>query len=143
MTTTAAGYAGKLYVKATSAAAEASDLLEGVKSVDAPDTRAALDTTAMGAGNAYRKVLPGLHDVLALTAECTFEGDGPVQQLCREAFEDGTKVWVTYHADPSAAVGQKGWKSAAYVTTETRNAELEGLVTQSLVFTLDGVKTAE
>lgn len=126
-----AGYSRKVYVKASSSAPSAGDLIGSCTGGSFPETMNALDTTAFGSSGNHSRIM-GLFDVKPTASGDTDFADSP-QNLIRSSFRGRTLIYVTNLSD-----GTNGYTWPCYVSSYTEDGNPDDKSKWSATFELSG-----
>lgn len=122
-----AGHPVKIFAKSAVTSPSGSDEVDGLNSVEYGPTVDLLDVTDFKDTTGFKLKLAGLKDgTVSLSGD--FEGADAPQALLRSSWSSGSSVWCTFHFDPSAAAGSRGFQVECKVENYNISASVDGKV---------------
>lgn len=136
-----AGYITQVWAKATNATPVAGDLVDGISSIGFDPKTNMLGASDFKDSAGWALKLAGLKDFSCSLGGDLEPADAP-QNLLRSSHDTGSTVWVTFHANPSGATGQKGFQLPCLVESYSVKSSAEGKAEYSASLTGNGVPVA-
>lgn len=131
-----AAHSVPVYVKASSSAPSAGDLVDGIKDITAKDSRTMLDTTDFLDSSGAKTKLAGLLDA-SISLSGDYEQSDAPQALLRSSYTSGATVYITLLPD-----GTNGYTYPCIVESYDVKAGVDGLVEFSASLVGNGARTA-
>jgi len=120
-----AGHPVKLFAKSSSGAVVAGDELDGINNVTYSPTVDLLDVTDFKDTSGAKKKLAALSDGTVSLAGDLELADAP-QNLLRSSMTSGADVHITFHFDPTAGAGSRGFQVPCKVESFEISAAVHG-----------------
>lgn len=131
-----AAHSISVYVKSSSSAPSAGDLVDGIKEITVKDSRTMLDTTDFLDSSGAKTKLAGLLDA-SISLSGDYEQSDSPQALLRTSFASGATVYVTLLPD-----GTNGYTYPCIVESYDVKGSVDGITEFSASLVGSGARTA-
>ncbi len=137
-----AGHAIEVHILTTNATPDAggADLCDGINKADLGLMRDLLETTDFKDTTGVKTRLAALKDS-DMSVDGDLEASDTVQQRLRDAYDNGTSVFVNYYPNPSGGALVKGFQVEMLVESEKHAGDVAGKATCSWSLKGTGVAT--
>ena len=135
------GYLSQIFFKTTNAAPSGTDEPAGIKKINGTPKRDLGDATDFKNNAGAKARIPLLLDAAPTCSGDYLSGD-TVQQLVRASLLNGTLLYCTIYADPSAGAGNKGFQFPVYIESVSIDDAVDGVVQTTITTGLSGLPVA-